>query len=69
MTPKAAIRSWKIIEIARRQWVWERANADGTSTRMGPFPTIAACTRDAETAGFDESKLDRRRLPREQNER
>ena len=62
------MRNWKFIEISPRQWVWERANADGTSTRIGPFSSLAACMRDAETEGFDESKLDRRDLPHESGE-
>lgn len=59
------MRNWKIIEIRPRQWVWERDHLDGTSTRTGPFTTLAACVKDAEREGFDPSKLERRMLPRE----
>jgi hypothetical protein len=61
------VRNWKIIEITPRQWVWERDNLDGTSIRAGPFSSLAACVRDAETEGFDSSKLERRLLPRAPN--
>ncbi len=59
------MRNWKFIEIAARRWVWERVNPDGTRTRMGPYDSLAECIEGAKEAGFDESRLDRRKQPRD----
>ncbi|MEO8166520.1 MAG: hypothetical protein ABI619_14105 [Betaproteobacteria bacterium] len=59
------MRNWKFSEIAPRIWVWDRANPDGTSTRVGPHASLAECIEEAKRAGFDESKLERRKRPRE----
>jgi len=55
---------WTFLEVASRKWVWECRHANGTSTRMGPFFALADCIRDAKDKGFDESKRDRRKIPR-----
>ncbi len=57
-------RFWQFIEVGDGNWVWERGNQDGTSTRVGPFITLQECVVDARDHGFDESKLERRRMPR-----
>jgi len=55
---------WTFLEVASRKWVWECRHDNGTSTRMGPFFSLADCIRDAKDKGFAESKRDRRKIPR-----
>ncbi len=57
-------RFWQFIEVGDGNWVWERGNEDGTSTRVGPFNSLQECVVDARDHGFDESKLERRKVPR-----
>ncbi|HXF16017.1 MAG TPA: hypothetical protein VN496_03380 [Burkholderiales bacterium] len=55
---------WAFLELAARKWAWECRHADGTTTRRGPFFSLAECLQDAKDKGFMESKRDRRKIPR-----
>ena len=53
-------RRWHFFAIRKGRWCWERSEANGTATRMGPFSDLATCLSDARENGFDETKLERR---------
>jgi hypothetical protein len=57
-------RDWRFIELINHQFVWDRSDADGTATRVGPFASIEECIRDASAHGFNATGLERRKRSR-----
>ena len=58
-------RIWKFRELGIHRLVWERAEIDGSTKRVGFFNDLAECILDAKAHGFDDSKLERRKVPRD----
>jgi hypothetical protein len=55
---------WTILEMMPGKWAWERANADGSSTRVGVFESHAECVADAECHGY-QPPTERRQIQRD----
>jgi hypothetical protein len=48
----ATLGKWRF-EVRGKIWYWEREDAGGQITRMGPFQNFILCMIDAERHGYD----------------